>query len=173
MNKLGSKMKISSWIVFATLAGLVLLLTPISRTGYSQFIPIPPPGGNTQYQNIENVTQSQSGPTITNPPTIDFVTQTLKQGKNVFSVKVTGSAPIQLVQIKLATGGKIVAIKMPQEGTDIYKMLVDAEPPSKVIVIRAFDVNGRYAEAVKQFDVQQSSDVIGSIKNFFGGLFSR
>ena len=95
----------------------------------------------------------------------------MKQGKNVFTVKVIGGASIDLVQIKVASNGKIVATKMEPEGQNIYKLLVDAQGPSKVIVVRAFDINGRYAEAVKIYSVQQSSDLLAPLKDFFGGIF--
>jgi hypothetical protein len=134
-------------------------------TSYAQFIPIPPPGPSSS-----DGQQVQLGTNETTPPTIEFMTPTLKQGKNVFSVKVLGGSPIDFVQMKVASNGKIVAAKMEQESGNVYKMLIDAQGPSKVVVIRAFDVNGRYSEAVKVYDVQSSPDVLGSIKDFFGGL---
>jgi hypothetical protein len=131
-----------------------------------QFIPIPPPGPNTP-----NSDQSQIKGDVASAPNIEFLTQSLKQGKNVFTVKVIGGAPIDLVQIKLANNGKIVATKMEPEGKNTYKLLVDAQGPSKVIVIRAFDINGQYAEAVKIYNVQASSDLLAPLKNLFDGIF--
>ena len=131
-----------------------------------QFIPIPPPG-----PNAPNSDQSQSKEDAATAPNIEFLTSSLKQGKNVFTVKVIGGASIDLVQIKVASNGKIVATKMEPEGQNIYKLLVDAQGPSKVIVVRAFDINGRYAEAVKIYSVQQSSDLLAPLKDFFGGIF--
>lgn len=163
-------MRIINPIAFVTLSILILFMTQASKPSYSQFIPVPPPSGNPAPQ-VQSVQQNGTNSAIPVPPVIEFLTPTLKQGKNVFSVKVVGSAPIQLVQIKQASGGKVIATKMSEEGSNTYKMLLDAQGPSKVIVIRAFDINGRYAEAVKLYDVQQSQDVIGSLKNFFGGLF--
>jgi hypothetical protein len=163
-------MRILNPIAFVAFLVLILFMTNASKPSYSQFIPVPPPSGNPPPQ-VQNVQQNGTNSAISNPPSIDFLTPSLKEGKNVFSVKVVGSAPIQLVQIKQASGGKVIATKMSQEGLNIYKMLLDAQGPSKVIVIRAFDINGRYSEAVKLYDVQQSQDVIGSLKNFFGGLF--
>jgi hypothetical protein len=131
-----------------------------------QFIPIPPPGPNAPDSG-----QSQIKGDVATAPNIEFLTQSLKQGKNVFTVKVIGGASIDLVQIKQASNGKIIAAKMEPEGKNTYKFLVDAQSPSKVIVIRAFDINGRYAEAVKIYNVQQSSDLLAPLKNFFGGIF--
>ena len=131
-----------------------------------QFIPIPPPGPNAPDSG-----QSQIKGDAATAPNIEFLTPSLKQGKNVFTVKVIGGASIDLVQIKQASNGKIIATKMEPEGKNIYKLLLDAQGPSKVIVIRAFDINGRYAEAVKIYNVQQSSDLLAPLKNFFGGIF--
>jgi len=163
-------MRILRLVAFTTISVLILFMTIASKPSYSQFIPVPPPSGNPPPQ-VQNVQQNGTNSVIPTPPVIEFLTPSLKQGKNVFSVKVVGSAPIQLVQIKQASGGKVVTTKMTQEGSNTYKMLLDAQGPAKVIVIRAFDINGRYSEAVRLFDVQQSQDVIGSLKNFFGGLF--
>jgi hypothetical protein len=162
-------MRILNPIAFITLSILILFMIGTSKQSYSQFIPIPPPSGNPP--QVQNVQQNGTTSAIPIPPVIEFLTPSLKQGKNVFSVKVVGSAPIQLVQIKQASDGKVIATKMTQEGSNTYKMLIDAQGPSKVIVIRAFDMNGRYSEAVKLYDVQQSQDVVGTLKNFFGGLF--
>jgi hypothetical protein len=162
-------MRILNPVAFISFSILILFIIGTSKPSYSQFIPIPPPSGNPP--QVQNVQQNGTNSTIPVPPVIEFLTPTLKQGKNVFSVKVVGSAPIQLVQIKQASDGKVVATKMTQEGSNTYKMLIDAQGPSKVIVIRAFDMNGRYSEAVKLYDVQQSQDVVGTLKNFFGGLF--
>ena len=131
-----------------------------------QFIPIPPPGPNAADSG-----QSQIKGDAATAPYIEFLTPSLKQGKNVFTVKVIGGASIDLVQMKQASNGKIVAAKMEPEGKNIYKLLVDAQGPSKVIVIRAFDINGRNAEAVKIYNVTQSSDLLAPLKNFFGGIF--
>jgi hypothetical protein len=144
---------------------VVLVAIFSQQSSFAQFIPVPPPGPSS-------ATNTQAPGTTSNSsvPTIEFDTPTLKQGKNVFSVKVIGNAPIDYVQMKEASNGKIIATKMEPESGNVYKLLVDAQGPSKVIVIRAFDVNGRYAEAVKVYDVQGSADVLGSIKDFFGGL---
>lgn len=144
----------------------LILLAAFSshQNSFAQFIPVPPPGPS----NSSSIQQETSASSTV--PTVEFQTQSLKQGKNVFSVKVVGSAPIDYVQMKVASNGKIIATKMEPENGNIYKVLLDAQGPSKVVVIRAFDINGRYAEAVKTYDVQSSGDVLGSIKDFFGGL---
>jgi hypothetical protein len=157
ISKVGLVLSLGVMVVFSLSFSL--------ENSYAQFIPIPPPGPSSSDNQ-----QVQIGTTEATPPTIEFMTPTLKQGKNVFSVKVIGGSPIDFVQIKEASNGKIVATKMEQESGNVYKMLIDAQGPSKVIVIRAFDVNGRYSEAVKVYDVQSSPDVLGSIKDFFGGL---
>src|SRR6476659_2841485 len=108
-------------ILFAVFANL--------NESNGQFIPIPPPGPNAPDSG-----QSQIKADVATAQNIEFLTPSLKQGKNVFTVKVIGGAPIDLVQIKLVSNGKIVATKMEPEGKNIYKLLVDAQDPSKVIV---------------------------------------
>lgn len=155
----------SPLIISIVICMLFVVLANLNESS-GQFIPIPPPGPNTP-----NSDQSQTNGDVSKAPNIEFLTPSLKQGKNVFTVKVIGGAAIDLVQMKQASNGKIVATKMEPEGKNTYKLLVDAQSPSKVIVIRAFDINGRYAEAVKIYNVQQSSDLLAPLKNFFGGIF--
>src|SRR5689334_6140342 len=109
-------MRILYRLTFVTLSILILFMTEASQPSYSQFIPVPPPSGN-QAPPIKNTQQNGSNSAVLLPPVIEFLTPTLKQGKNVFTVKVVGSVPIQLVQIKQASGGKVVATKMSEEGT--------------------------------------------------------
>jgi hypothetical protein len=151
-------------ITLSIISLIVVAVFSSHQNSFAQFIPVPPPGPSSSSN-----TQQETSP-ASSVPTVEFLTQSLKQGKNVFSVKVVGSAPIDYVQMKVASNGKIVATKMEPENGNIYKLLLDAQGPSKVVVIRAFDVNGRYSEAVKTYDVQASADVLGSIKDFFGGI---
>ena len=62
---------------------------------------------------------------------------------------------------------------MVADPNNIYKSLIDVESSSKVIEIRAFDINGNYSEVAKKFDVPMSSNLIDSIRDFFGGIFPR
>ena len=62
---------------------------------------------------------------------------------------------------------------MVADPNNIYKSLIDVESSSKVIVVRAFDINGNYSEVAKKFDVPTSSNLIDSLRDFFGGIFSR
>lgn len=146
--------------------GVLTILTLLYsfNSSYAQFIPIPPPGPSNQgaQQNLQD-------PKDFGPSVIEFLTHDLREGKNVLKVKASGPA-LDFVQVKMADNGKVVASKMVSDGNNIYKFLVDAKPPSKVVVIRAFNTTGGYTEAVKVYDVQSSQEFFGSIKNFFGGL---
>ena len=62
---------------------------------------------------------------------------------------------------------------MVADPNNIYKSLINVESSSKVIEIRAFDINGNYSEVAKKFDVPMSSNLIDSIRDFFGGIFPR
>lgn len=134
----------------------------------AQFIPLPPPGSDSQPSQ-----QKQVGKYDSNPPDIEFLTTSLRQGKNVIKVKVLDDAPIDFVQIKEAKNGDVIADKMVADPNNIYKSLIDVESSSKVIVVRAFDINGNYSEVAKKFDVPTSSNLIDSLRDFFGGIFSR
>jgi hypothetical protein len=139
-----------------------------SQPAQAQFIPLPPPGSDSQPPHPGKVGKYDSI-----PPDIEFLTTSLRQGKNVIKVKVLDDAPIDFVQIKEANNGKVIADKMVADPNNIYKSLIDVESSSKVIVVRAFDINGNYSELAKKFDVPISSNLIDSIRDFFGGIFPR
>jgi hypothetical protein len=163
------RMKDLVYLLLLIAAGVIMMFqffnTPSAQ---GQFIPLPPPGPDSQPAQ-----QKQIGKYDSMPPTIEFLTTSLRQGKNVIKVKVLDDAPIDFVQIKEAINGKVIANEMVADPNNIYKFLIDVTSPSKIIVVRAFDINGNYSETVKKFDVPVSSNLIDSIRDFFGGILSR
>ena len=119
-----------------------------SQPAQAQFIHSPPPGSDSQPSHPRQVGKYNSI-----PPDIEFLTTSLRQGKNVIKVKVLDDAPIDFVQIKEAKNGKVIADRMVANPNNVYKSLIDVESSSKVIVVLAFDINGNYSEVAKKFDV--------------------
>ena len=157
------------YLSLLVVAAVIMVLQVFnSQPAQAQFIPLPPPGSDSQPSHPRQIGKYDS-----NPPDIEFLTTSLRQGKNVIKVKVLDDAPIDFVQIKEANNGKVIADKMVADPNNIYKSLINVESSSKVIEIRAFDINGNYSEVAKKFDVPMSSNLIDSIRDFFGGIFPR
>jgi hypothetical protein len=148
------------------LAAFILIQFFNLQISQAQFIPLPPPGPDSRPSQIR-----QAGHYDPVQPVIEFLTTSLKQGKNVFKVKILDDAPIDYVLIKEVNNHKVISDKMLADPNNIYKSLVTADSPSKVVVITALDLNGNYTEAVKKFDIQTSPDLVDSIKSFFHKVF--
>jgi hypothetical protein len=150
-----------------SLAAMILMFQFFNmQIAQAQFIPLPPPAPDSQPAQSKKVGKYDSV-----PPVIQFITTSLKDGKNVIKVRVMDDAPIDYVLIKEANNHKVLSDKMLADPNNIYKSLINVESPSKVVVIKAFDINGNSSEAVMKFDVQNSSGLVDSIQNFFHGIF--
>jgi hypothetical protein len=97
------------------------------------------------------------------PPVIQFVTTELADGKNVLKVNVTDSSEIRLREVSFVDDGEIRTETLVYEGNNIYKALVDVNPPSAVVVISVDDVAGNEASLAKSIPVKESQSIISRI----------
>jgi hypothetical protein len=130
----------------------------------AQFIPIPPP-----MPGMEIVQKDHYAKNDNKPPIIEFLTKELRQGKNVFKVKITDESSIRLREIKYIQNGEIVIGGLVRDQNDVYKALIVARPPSAVIVVNADDIYGNKATAATSIAVNRPSDVFSQIWNIFQG----
>ena len=137
----------------------------------AQFVPLPPPSPSTS-PSTSTAEQKDLPPDDHKAPLIDVITSSLEAGKNVFKVKLTDESGIQLGDIKYVHNGQIKVIDLVKDINDVYKALIDIQPPSRVVVIEAGDPNGNIATVVKEFSVSPASNIFQDIQNFFSRILS-
>jgi hypothetical protein len=135
-----------------------------------QFVPLPPPSPSTSSSSTE---KGDLPPDDHKVPIVEVMTSSLKAGKNVFKVKLTDESGIQLGDVKYIHDGKIKVVDLVKDLNDVYKALIDIQPPSRVVVIEAGDPNGNIATVVKEFSVTPDSNIFQDIQDFFSGILSK
>lgn len=142
------------------------MLATISSAGYAsaQSIPLPPPspeGGREETRIVEN---------DRTPPQIEILTTELMAGKNVFRVRITDDSSLLVREIKYVHNGQLKIDGLFRDQNDVYKALVDIQPPSRVIVVSAGDANGNMATTFKEYDVKKSDDMFTQIMNMLSQI---
>jgi hypothetical protein len=143
-------------IVFTTFSQLDYGVYQFSE---AQLVPLPPPAPDIIPEQTQNQNTSQDNV----PPVIQFVTTELADGKNVLKVNVTDSSEIRLREVSFVDDGEIRTETLVYEGNNIYKALVDVNPPSAVVVISVDDVAGNEASLAKSIPVKESQSIISRI----------
>ncbi len=149
------------WVyIFITALSLVTV-----HSATAQLIPLPPPSPSSS--TTDNTNQA---PNDNKAPVIQPLTTEIKAGKSVFKVRISDESGLQLGQIKYVHEGRIVTADLVKEQNDVYKALIDVQPPSRIIVIDAADQNGNVATVVKEYSILPGPDILKGIENFFSSI---
>jgi hypothetical protein len=152
---------LSIWVyIFVTAFSLVTV-----QSAAAQLIPLPPPspGSNT-------IDEPNRAPNDNIAPVIQPLTTEINAGKSVFKVRISDESGLQLGQIKYVHDGRIVTADLVKDQNDVYKALIDVQPPSRIIVIDATDQNGNVATVVKEYSISPGPDILKGIENFFSRI---
>ena len=155
---------LSIWVyVFVTAFSLVTV-----QSAAAQVIPLPPPSPSSN-----TIDEPNQAPDDNKAPVIQPLTTEIKAGKSVFKVRISDESGLQLGQIKYVHDGRIVTADLVKEQNDVYKALIDVQPPSRIIVIDAADQNGNVATVVKEYSILPSPDILKGIENFFSSIIGK
>ena len=154
----------SIW-VYIFVAAFSLVTT---QSATAQLVPLPPPSPDSN-----TIDQTNQAPNDNKAPVIEPLTSEIKAGKNVFKVRISDESGLQLGQIKYVHDGKIVTAALVKEQNDVYKALIDIQPPSRIIVIDAEDQNGNRATVVKEYSILPGADLLKGIENFFSSMIGK
>lgn len=151
--------------VFLLISFSVLLFfstTTINPKSYAQFIPLPSTDSSKHVPTSGNSVQEDH-----EPPTVNFVTNTLQTGNNVFKVDVMDKSGIELCKVIYSSQGKDVIRDCVNDHGNSYKALIniDTSVPHNIQVY-AKDGNGNSSIVVKKLIVLPQ-------KNIFEQLFDR
>jgi hypothetical protein len=138
------------------------------QSAAAQLIPLPPPSPSSNTNDKTN-----QAPNDNKAPVIQPLTTEIKAGKSVFKVRISDESGLQLGQIKYVHDGRIVTTDLVKEQNDIYKALIDVQPPSRIIVIDAADQNGNVATVVKEYSILPSPDILKGIEEFFSSIIGK
>jgi hypothetical protein len=141
---------------YLALASALTLLLTVSQV-HAQPFPIPPPLPTTFEQRPHVVEGDKT------PPVLEILTEDLKAGKNVFRVKITDESSLQVREVRYVQGGQFKSEGLFRDQNDIYKALIDIQPPSRIVVVTAGDAAGNTATAHREYDVSGQPD-------FFKGI---
>ena len=154
---------LSIWVnIFVMAFSLVTV-----QSADAQLIPLPPPSPSSN-----TIDQPNQAPNDNKAPVIQPLTTEIKAGKSVFKVRISDEG-LQLGQIKYIHDGRIVTADLVKDQNDIYKALIDLQPPSRIIVIDAADQNGNVATVVKEYSILPSPDILKGIENFFSSIMGK
>ena len=133
-----------------------------------QVIPLPPPSPSSNA-----IDEPNQAPDDNKAPVIQPLTTEIKAGKSVFKVRISDESGLELGQIKYVHDGRIVTADLVKEQNDVYKALIDIQPPSRIIVIDAADQNGNVATIVKEYSILPGPDLLKGIENFFSSIIGK
>lgn len=169
-------MKSSKWFKRNTLVILLFLCLFIRfsisekqqhQQANGQIIPVPPPSSGPKAPSSP-LQSSQAKNGNSSPPLIEFLTNSLIEGKNVVKVKITDKSDLSYAEVKFVQNGNVVTQGLVKDPDNVYKALIDARSPSAIIVINAVDINGQKASVVKQLNVTSfPNSILGLISNLF------
>jgi len=134
----------------------------------AQFIPLPPPApsGNTVDQAHQALDDNKA-------PVIEVLTTDLHAGKSVFKVRISDESGLQLAQIKYGQNERITTTGFVKEQGDVYKALIEVQPPSRIIVIDSADQSRNEATVVKEYNILPAPDILKQIEDFFSGIIGK
>ncbi len=132
--------------------------------------PLPPSSSDENDLTYHNLRISPNDHT---PPVMDIVNVNLKQGKNLFVVKITDESDLKIKQIKYVNNGDIIIKDLVKDKNNNYINLINIHPPTSIVVISVVDAAGNKATMAKEFIVVNDSfDLINPIVSWFEGLIS-
>jgi hypothetical protein len=96
-------------------------------------------------------------------PTIEILTESLQPGKNVFKVKITDESSLQVREVRYVEAGQFKTAGLFRDQNDVYKALIDIQPPARIVVVTAGDAAGNIATAYGEYDVSGQPDIFKGI----------
>jgi hypothetical protein len=159
-------------IILAALSASPLLL---AGQASAQSIPLPPPSLGSNVSEEE-----RKAPNDSDPPEIEILTTELREGKNVFKVRITDESSLRIREVKYVYDGQLRSDGLFRDQNNVYKALIDMHPPSRIVVVTAGDANENIDSAHKEYEVSASQDLFSQImdmlsqisryiQNVFGG----
>jgi hypothetical protein len=154
----------------------LLLIIVVSAGGYAraQSIPfLPPPFPENSPEEEEIIAEDDRA-----PPRIEILTTELREGKNVFKVRITDESSLRTREVKYVHDGQLRVDGLFRDQNNVYKALIDIQPPSRVVMVTAGDANGNIVSDFREYEITKSQDIFTQVMdrlsqtlNYFQNLF--
>jgi hypothetical protein len=161
-------------LVFLLLV-IVVIVESGERYAGAQTIPLLPPPFPENNPDEERLAENDR-----TPPHIEILTTELHEGKNVFKVRITDESSLQTREVKYVHNGQLRVDGLFRDQNNVYKALIDIQPPSRIVTVTAGDANGNMASDFREYEITGSQDIFSQIMdrisqtlNFFQNLFGR
>jgi hypothetical protein len=143
---------------------LALVLSVTTVSAYAQPFPIPPPL-QSGFEEEEHIAEGDK-----TPPQIEILTDELTSGKNVFRVKITDESSLRIREVRYIQDGQFRTEGLFRDQNDVYKALIDIQPPSRIVVVTAGDAAGNIATEHGEFEIAGRQDIFMEITNFLSAI---
>jgi len=154
---------------------IVVIVVSGERYAGAQTIPLLPPPFPENNPDEERLAENDR-----TPPHIEILTTELHEGKNVFKVRITDESSLQTREVKYVHNGQLRVDGLFRDQNNVYKALIDIQPPSRIVTVTAGDANGSMASDFREYEITGSQDIFSQIMdrisqtlNFFQNLFGR
>jgi hypothetical protein len=156
-------------------AFLLLLLTVVSAGRYAsaQSFPMLPPPFPENSPQEERIVENDRV-----PPQVEILTTELHEGKNVFKVRLTDESSLRTREVKYVHNGQLRIDGLFRDQNNVYKALIDIQPPSRVVMVTAGDANGNIVSDFREYEITESQDIfrqvmdrLSQMLNYFRNLF--
>lgn len=145
---------------------LVIALIAAAFVGqaYGQPFPIPPPFPSVS-ENAERIAEGDK-----TPPKIEILTEELNAGKNVLRVRITDDSTLRVRDVRYVQDGQFKSEGLFRDQDDVYKGLIDIQPPSRIVVVNAGDSAGNIASTFREYEVSSQRDIFKDIMDVLGSI---
>lgn len=152
---------------------LLMLTMSAGRCANAQSIPMLPPPFPENSPQEERIAENDR-----TPPQIEILTTELHEGKNVFRVMITDESSLRTREVKYVHNGQLRVDGLFRDQNNVYKALIDIQPPSRVVMVTASDANGNIVSDFREYEITESQDIFTQIMdrlsqmlNYFQNLF--
>ena len=134
---------------------LMIAVSTGGRYASAQSIPfLPPPFPENSPEEEEIIAENDRA-----PPQIEILTTELHEGKNVFKVRIIDESSLRTREVKYVHDGQLRVDGLFRDQNNVYKALIDIQPPSRVVMVTASDANGNIVSDFGEYEITKSQDI--------------
>ncbi|HEX6282905.1 MAG TPA: hypothetical protein VFZ67_11805 [Nitrososphaera sp.] len=143
---------------FALAFLLLMIAVSAGRYASAQSIPMLPPPFPENSPEEERIAENDR-----TPPQIEILTTDLHEGKNVFKVRITDESSLRTREVKYVHNGQLRVDGLFRDQNNVYKALIDIQPPSRVVMVTAGDANGNIVSDFEEYEITKSQDIFTQV----------
>ncbi len=137
---------------------LLVLIVSAGRCALAQSFPMLPPPFPENSPQEERIVENDRA-----PPQVEILTTELHEGKNVFKVRITDESSLRTREVKYVHDGQLRIDGLFRDQNNVYKALIDIEPPSRIVLVTAGDANGNIVSDFREYQITESQDILTQV----------